>query len=142
MAKSDIVGTGGAVTTPTGFNIDAQSWSVTVNVDTTVYSTFASRWKKSKLTNANVTGSVSGILQYNDANAKPVPLATATETAGTAITSFSGSATLTATTGCTISGTFNFTRGTFGRNDKQEMTATYDIESDGEVLMAWDESSS
>ena len=70
---SHISGEGGAITLPSGLNVDADGWSASVNVDTTVYSTFASSWKNSKITNAQVTGTVTGVVQFDGANTQPVP---------------------------------------------------------------------
>ena len=135
MAKTDIYGDGGNFAAPAGFNGDFRSWSATINTDTAVYATFASRWKKSKLLASNVTGSAEAVVQFDAASTKPVP-----DSGGKIdVASFTGTCTLTAATGCTMSGTFNFTSVQMSRSPDGEMTMVANIESDGDVSIVWDE---
>jgi hypothetical protein len=137
MPVTDIVGgTTGNVTSATGFNADFDAWSATITMETAVYATFASLWKKSKVTTGNVTGSVSGVVQYDATTTAPMPKT------GDAINlaSFRGLTTLTAVTGCTIGpSTFNYTSVVLERNMTGEMRFTANIESDGSVDLFWDE---
>jgi hypothetical protein len=66
---ADIAGFGGGVvmtqgtaTTPL-FRANFDSWSATINSGTVEYGTFASRWKNSKLTTGNMTGSCTGVVR-------------------------------------------------------------------------------
>ena len=68
---TDIAGWGGSATLPSGFSANLDSWSLTVNQETVEYSTFASRWKQSKTTVGNVTGSCAGVVQTDS----PLPSA-------------------------------------------------------------------
>lgn len=134
MAVTDIYGMGGNFAA-TGFNGDFRNWSVSVNVDTAVYAAWSSRWKRSKLLTGNVTGSAEAVVQFDAANTAPLL------DAGGAIdiANFSASVTFTATTGCTITGTFNFTNCTLNRSIENEMTMVANVESDGTVNITWDE---
>ena len=71
--QTHIYGQSGSVTMPTNFNLDVQSWSADVNMDSTVFSTFASDAKYSKPTKFNVTGTVTGVLEFDASSTIPIP---------------------------------------------------------------------
>jgi len=58
------------------------------------------------------------------------------------ISSFSGSLTLQATTGCTLSGNATFTAINLERNDKDALIGTFGFVSDGSWDITWDETGS
>jgi len=58
----DISGFGGGLTAA-GFSVDFDAWRLSIDVDTVVYSTFSSQWKRSKFGTAQMTGSCTGVLQ-------------------------------------------------------------------------------
>lgn len=135
---ADIVaGTTGDVTA-SGFNVDIDQWAVAVGAEDTVnYRTFSSLWKNKKNTGYGGSGSFRGTVQFDAANTQPVPSLT-----GGVIdaASFEGvSLTLTATTGCTYTGTANITITNQTRDANDRMIGTFNFEFDGAVSITWDE---
>lgn len=135
MAATYIAGQGGDVTLATGFAAQIKSWELSIAVNTAVFSNFNSIWQNSKITNAGATGNIEGHPEYDEATLMPVP----DDSGNVDAASFTGSTTLTAITGCTLSGTFNYTNVNFTRSDEAEMVMTADIELDGTLAITWDE---
>lgn len=137
MAKQDIVGgTDGAVTA-SGFNCDVDGWSADIEVDEATWRTFASKWKKRANVSYGMTGQFTGTIQFNDTNAAPVPK----NTGGTINdAAFEGvSLTLTATTGCTFTGTANVVGTNLNRIATDRMTGTFRFAFVGQPSETWDE---
>ena len=135
---SDIVaGTDGAVTAA-GFNVDLDQWQAAIGAEDTVnWRTFSTLWKNKKNTGYGGSGSFRGTLQSNASSTAPMPSLT-----GGVIdaASFEGvSLTLTATTGCTYTGTANITIVNTTRDANDRAIVTCNFEFDGEVSIAWDE---
>lgn len=134
---TDIVsGTTGAVTA-SGFNCDVDAWTTDVEVDTVSYRTFENAWKKRKNVAYGMTGQFTGTIQFDAADTKPMP----SSTGGTINnTSFEGvSLTLTATTGCTYTGTGNIEGINLSRSATDRMTGTFRFGFDGQPSQTWDE---
>lgn len=137
MATDIVAGTDGAVTA-TGFNVDLDQWAAPIGAEDTVnYRTFTSKWKTKKNTGYGGSGSFRGTLQFDAAGTAPMP----SLTGGVIDTdSFEGvSLTLTATTGCTYTGTANITIVNTTRDANDRAIVTCNFEFDGEVSIAWDE---
>ncbi|MEO0966429.1 MAG: hypothetical protein AAFY08_15090 [Planctomycetota bacterium] len=135
---TDIVGgTTGAVTA-TGFNVDVDGWQATTGAEDTVgYRTFSSVWKSKKNVGYGGSGSFTGTVQFDDTGTAPMPSLTGGEIDAA---SFEGvSLTLTATTGCTYTGTANITTVAVNRSSGDRMTGTFNFEFDGPISIAWDE---
>ena len=132
---TDIVGGITGDVTASGFNGDIDGWSASIEVDSTRYRTFASQWKKSKNVAYGMSGQFTGTIQFDSATTEPVPSSTTiTDTA------FEGvSLTLTATTGCTYTGTGNITGVDLQRPSTDRMTGTWKFEFDGQPSQTWDE---
>lgn len=139
MPETDIVsGTDGAVAA-SGFNGDVEAWTAAIEVDTVAYRTFSSKWKTRKNVAYGMSGQFQGTIQFDASNTAPVP----TATGGTINeASFEGvSLTLTATTGCTFSGTANIVGVDLNRSATNRMTGTWRFEFDGQPSETWDEGS-
>lgn len=137
MATDIVGGTDGAISA-SGFNVDLDQWSASIGAEDTVqYRTFSSRWKSKKNVGYGGTFQFRGTIQFDDSNTAPLP----TLTGGVVdAASFEGvSATLTATTGCTYSGTANITVMDLTRDANDRMIGTFRGEFDGEVSQSWDE---
>ena len=69
-----IQGDGASVTTPAGFNIHENQWTLSLDVDRVKWTTFDSRWDRTKPGNARVTGSIVGVVEFDAANTQPAPI--------------------------------------------------------------------
>jgi hypothetical protein len=128
---TDIVsGTTGDVTA-SGFNGDIDGWSATLSADEVTWRTFASAWKTAANVAYGATGQFTGTIQFNAANTAP---ASATNTAWEGV-----SLTLTATTGCTLTGTANITSVAVNRPATDRMTGTWAFTFTGAPVITWDE---
>lgn len=135
MAATYIAGAGGNVTPATGFALKFKSWSLDIVANTADFSNWDSVWENSLFTFGTATGSFEGHPQFDDSNLMPVP-----DSGGNVdIASFSGSTTLTATTGCTLSGTFVYTGVSFTRDNESEMVVSGDLKLNGTLAITWDE---
>ena len=140
MALKNIVGPGGGYTTITGFNAKYEDFSLTFDfgeVDNTGFDD--NGWNYSDLSSCKVTGTATGILQYDDTNGTPFP---ATFVASTFLPSAgAGSATFTLQTGCTFAGTFATTSSNITRSAKPgtKGTVSHNLANQGAVTLTWDE---
>lgn len=134
MPSTDIAGYSGNVTaTATGFNSTVTGWSAQIDMDSAVYSTFSSNWKKSAAGTAQMTGTINGVLKYDAASHAPGPIADPLVWGEIAVE-------LTAETGCKWAATCTIKRLAIGRPDpNRESTYSLDFESDGAVVQTWDE---
>lgn len=138
----DIVGYGGNFAFAGTCFGDWNAWTLTLDNRVATYGTFASRWLKNKPTLSQLTGSVTGVVQYDASSTQPIPLGTAGDTVGTTLSGVTGACTFTATTGCTMSGNFVFTNVTLSRDVNAQMIITGNVASDGGVTIAWDTTTS
>lgn len=69
---TDLKGYGGSVTLPSGFNASLSNWSANINQDTSVYSVFGSRMKRSKQATGQMTGSAAGVMKTGGTNTAPL----------------------------------------------------------------------
>lgn len=141
MAKVNITGPGGGYTTITGFNAKYEDFSLAFDfgeVDNTGFED--NGWNYSDISSCKVTGTATGILQFDDANAAPFPSAFVASTFAPA--SGAGSATFTVQTGCTFAGTFVTTSTNITRSAKPGTKATvvHNLANQGAVTQTWDES--
>ena len=134
MASTDMAGYDGSVdATAAGFNSTVTGWSAQIDMDSAVYSTFASNWKKSKAGTAQMTGSITGVLKYDAASHAPGPIADPLVWDSIAVV-------LTAFTGCTWTATCTVKSLAIGRPDPNGVsTFALNFESTGAVVQAWDE---
>ncbi|MEM6259676.1 MAG: hypothetical protein AAGI37_15460 [Planctomycetota bacterium] len=142
MAKKTIQGLGGSVTNPTGWNFKVSGFSFTYTVLTEETTGFedggfethepvAVRWE----------GSMTGTLEYDDANAAPIPASMA-DGSGMALgdlDSAKGSSTFQAIDGCTLAGTVVVTNMPITRNTKGRGEVTLNVLGTGALTEAWDE---
>lgn len=140
MAKKNIVGPGGGYTTITGFNAKYEDFSLAFDfgeVDNTGFEDEG--WNYSDISSCKVTGTATGILQFDDASSAPFP---STFMASTFLPSAgASSATFTVTTGCTFAGTFTTTSTNITRSAKPGTKATvvHNLANQGAVTQTWDE---
>jgi hypothetical protein len=71
-ANLAINGLNAAVSMPSGFNLGHNAWTATVDVDPIEWSKFVSYWKNNKPGNASINGTVSGVVEYDNANTEPM----------------------------------------------------------------------
>lgn len=137
MAKKDIVGGTTGAFVASGFNCDIDGWASDVGVDEATWRTFASKWKKRANVSYEMTGQFTGTIQYDDANAAPMPDITG---GGISDAGFEEvSLTLTAETGCTYSGTANIVGVNLQRSATDRMTGTFRFAFIGQPTQTWDE---
>lgn len=140
MAKVNITGPGGAYTTITGFNAKYEDFSLNFDfgeVDNTGFED--NGWNYSDISSCKVTGTATGILQYDDSSSAPFPSAFVASTFAPA--SGAGSATFTYQTGCTMAGTFVTTSTNTTRSAKPgtKATVSHNLSNQGAVTQTWDE---
>ncbi len=137
---ADVSGFGGAMTLPAGLYLALDEWSATLDIKLSeVPAAFSENYDTADLGPAKFSGSFRGKAQYNAASTKPFSVPTAGANWTTSTLGFKGSATLTAITGCTFTGTFLFHQLTFRRphggylevtgsfrNAAQDLTVTWD----------------
>lgn len=143
MAVTDIAGEGGAVVldmdTSTSssslVNMGVVDWSATVEVDQiNLPPAFGQKWEGHRSGAGRVRGSISGKLRYAAAETAPWTHGTNTD----AFSAFTGTATLTATTGCTIVGTLNFSNVAINRSRVGDTTISADFVNYGnDVTVTW-----
>lgn len=135
----DLTGNTGAVTIgASGIKMAVIEWSASVDVDAVaIPAAFGEKWEGSALTVGRVTGSLRGKVQFDAASTKPMDLS------GDDWSAFSGSATLTAATGCTLTGTMNYTNVqiTLNRNGYGDISANF-RNAGSDCAVTWDETSS
>lgn len=139
---ADIAGFGGNFAAASGLAFNANEWSATVDIDNIeVPAAFNAKWNGHALGTGRVTGTVNGKAAYNASATKPFPLPTASSnTQSFTALGFESTATLTAATGCTISGTFIFHNIQIRRphSGYVELTANFANAND-DVIITWDE---
>ncbi len=135
MALTNIVGgTDGAVAA-SGFNCDVDAWSAEIAVRETSWRPFDSEWENSANVAIKMTGQFTGTVQKGESNTAPVP-----DSSGIDADSFKNvSMTLTASTGCTFTGTANITRVGMNRPAADRMTVNYAFTFTGQPGRTWDE---
>jgi hypothetical protein len=131
MAK--IFGYGGNFAGPSGFNADWESWTATININVIDVSAFSSSgWTDNVPGCAGLTGSATGIAQYNASGTAPF-------VSGNFLDSLSGVFTLTEVSGCTITFSGFVNSLAFGRVNCQKAEVTLGFVSQGAVTRTWDE---
>ena len=134
---SDIVGGTTGDVTASGFNCDIDGWSFDAQIDEAMWRTFASKWKKRANVAYAATGEFTGTIQFNDTNTAPMPKSTGGTINDAA---FEGvSLTLTADTGCTLTGTANIVGVGLRRVATDRMTGTFRFAFTGQPSETWDE---
>lgn len=140
---ADIAGFGGQFASGNDLVFNANEWSATVDIDNIeVPAAFGEKWHGHALGAGRVTGTVTGKVAYNASNTAPIPLPTATgNTQSFSALGFEGTATLTATTGCTLYGTFIFHNVVLRRphSGYMEITANFANSGSDVIMNAWDE---
>ena len=135
MPVTDIQGSGGSITNGNAINGSFTAWSATVNTTTTSHTPFSTApYPKTAVTEISISGSATGIVQYDAANTNPLPALTEAGLNDASIT-------LTAETGCTIAFTATISNVALDRPSNGDMTITFDFQSDGDIsgAMTWDE---
>lgn len=143
MAKKNIAGNGGNISLPTGFNGKVNSWSATFTIyDEEVTGFDSGGCDEFEPVGVGMQGSFSFTGQFDDTSATPIPGALAdgsTLAVGDLLSNAKGSATLTATTGCTYGGTIVVTGISLTRNAKGVLTGTGNFKFSGPITQTWDE---
>lgn len=138
-AKAIVGGTTGAVSA-TGFNGSMDGWTMEISADEATWRSFDSAWKQRANAAYQASGQFTGTIQMDDTASAPAPASTGGLIADA---SFEGvSITLTATTGCTYSGTANITGVSLARPADNRMTGTWRFAFTGQPVQAWDETGS
>jgi hypothetical protein len=138
---ADIAGYGGAFAGPgtAGINlVSINEWSGTYECDTVaVPPSFGELWETAEPTIQRFSGTCKGKLTYNTASTKPIVF---TSSSTTGLSAMKGTMTLTAFTGCTITGTFVWQTMSMTRPHAgyAEVTATFRNAST-DVATTWDE---
>lgn len=134
MALTDIAGSGGSITFASNeVGGDFENWSATIDGTVAEYTTFTSApFPVRKITGVSISGSATGVLQFDAANT--APLANLTE-AGMEVASM----TLTAETGCTYAGAFVVSQVSIGRPSNGKAEITCNFASNGTITQSWDE---
>lgn len=130
MAETRIIGNDGSVTFLSGHNVEANSWSLTINAvvsDTTAYGdtfrTFRGGVKQ-------WSGSVSGFMSFDATSTAP------------SVDDFSGTPaaiTLTAATGCTYGGSVIISNVVINTTKTGDATISFDLQGSGTLTETWDE---
>lgn len=143
MAKKTIQGTGGSVSLPSGWNFKAGAFDATFDtgiVDTSGFGDGGFRTREPTV--LSLDGSASGVMEFDDTSAAPIPAALAdggslantdleSSAKGTVTLQFEASCTLAAT--CAI-GPLNMSRAFDGRAE-----ISCGFASNGAVTQSWDE---
>ena len=131
MAVTDIVGGTDGDITAQGFHGDVDGWTAEIGVDEATWRTFADKWKKRANVAYQMTGTFTGTIQFDAADTSP--------TASLDEASFEGiTLTLTATTGCTYTGTANVTGVSLNRIATDRMTGSWRFGFVGQPTETWD----
>ena len=137
-----IQGLGGQIALPSGWNFKASGWSFTYTVGTEETTGFDDggfethepvfvRWE----------GSATGTLEFDAATTAPIPGAMADGAAMAVgdLDNAKGTATFTATTGCTLEGTVVITSMPLNRPTKGRGEVTINVLGSGALTQTWDE---
>lgn len=102
MPRTEITGFSGAADSPTGCKFDIVAWSATLSIEQIkIPPAFGTKWTKTALGPGEFTGSLRGTVVFDASSTNPMDL----DASATSWSNLSWSATLTATTGCTFTGT-------------------------------------
>ncbi len=137
-----IQGNGGDVAFPTGWNFKASGWSMTYTVGTEETTGFDDGgFESHEPVFINWSGSITGTLEYDASNTAPIPgdLADGSALAVGDLANASGSATLTALTGCTYAGTIVVQSLPINRPTKGRGEVTLNFIGSGPLTQTWDE---
>ena len=133
-----IEGINGAYSPVTDFNVKAASWNGTLNITTVEDTGFTDNgWESHKPTKLGLSGGAAGVGEFDADGTTPIPSAVMQSTAG--LSSTRGSATLTATTGCTLSATTQMQSVGFNRANDGSLELSHSFVTSGQVTLAWDE---
>jgi hypothetical protein len=139
MPLTQITGPGGSVTFLSGFNGKFNNWTATINNPSVETTGFADNGLMTNEAGGpiSMSGTVTAIGNFDAAATAPFPAAgiAATPT----FSSWKGTITLTATTGCTFSCTIVVTAGTKTRGNAGRMDLTFTWISSGAITETWDE---
>lgn len=140
MPLQTIQGTGGAVSFVSGFNGKFVSWTATIanpEVDTTGFSDNGNATTEPGGP-IKMTGTAVAVGQFDAASTEPIPSAALGSTP--TFSSWKGSATLTATTGCTYGATIVVTSVQVTRQYNGRMEINFAFSSSGAITQTWDQS--
>jgi len=138
MPLQYVVGTGGVVALPTGLNLVATSWGLTITQGVDQFTPLASQWQVTLGTNGAWSGTCTGKVQFDSASTSPVPITTT----DVDIANMKGTVTLTAATGCTYSGACVISQVSIDRPENlATATVTITFEGNGVLGTAWDQTS-
>lgn len=143
MAQKLVAGTGGSVSLPTGFYGKFTSWSATetiYNEETTGFT--SGGFDEFEPTGVGMSGSATAIGYYDAASSVPFPKALADGSSLSLTdlkTNSQGTATFTATTGCSYTGTIQMDSISMTRAAKGKLELTFNWKFTGAYTVAWDE---
>jgi hypothetical protein len=141
MALTTIQGLAGGVTLPSGFVIKVAEWAADVDITDVETSGFTDAGNRTfEPTAVMMSGSLSGTGEYDSAGTPAVsatPFPTTNLGSAPAIASWKGSLTLTATTGCTYSGTAVFTKVSERRKFDGKLEVSYNFKYSGTITQTW-----
>jgi hypothetical protein len=143
MAKKNIVGIGGNIALPSGFNAKINSWSASHTVETVDTTGFADGgFRAFDPAITSLTGSAVGTAQYDAANSALLPTAVADGSVMALgdLASFVGTVTLTFVTGCTWACTTAIITGlSVSRPVDGKAEVTFNFQFSGPWTQTWDE---
>lgn len=135
MAKQEVRGFTGSMTTPTGTKFDVVGYAVGLHMDDIVIpAAFGSRWKKHDLGAGELTGSLHGTPTFDAASTNPMNLGT------TDWANFKASCVLTFATNCTITCTIAVRDVELTYENGQVAAISANFSNADEPVVAWDES--
>lgn len=138
MPITTIEGLGGSVTTITGFNGSINAWSMTVDITIVETSGFTDKGYRVKApTCVSATGSFTATGQFDAASTTPIAAAGLTTTAG--LSSYFGTLTLQAKTGCTYAMSAVISQVSMNRAFDGKLELTFNFESSGRITQTWDQ---
>ena len=137
-----IQGLGGTIALPTGYNFKVSGWQMTHTTGTEETTGFDDGgFEVHEPVFTRFEGSATGTIEYNASNTAPLPAALA-DGSGMALGDLDdakGSATLTATTGCTYAGDVIITSSAINRTAKGRGEITVNFLGSGPLTQTWDE---
>jgi hypothetical protein len=137
-----IQGLGGNIALPTGWNFKVSGWSFTYTVGTEETTGFDDGgFETHEPVFVRFEGSATGTLEFDATTTAPIPAAMA-DGGGMAVgdlASAKGTATFTATAGCTLEGTVVVTSLPMNRTAKGRGEVTINLLGSGALTQTWDE---
>lgn len=134
---AEITGFTGNATTPSGCKFDVVGWTAQLSIEQTkIPPKFGTKWTKTALGAGEFTGTMQGNVAYDAASTNPMDL----NASASNWSNLSWSATLTATTGCTFTGTLVIYNISVERVNGGVMTITCDFANGSDDMSdTWDE---